>query len=321
MNRTTTLVLAAAAVVLALTLVFFSGGTRTGARAFDEEPTVRLALDPEGNEVRELPMEEYIQGVVGGEMGRLPTEEDGRPRDWPHAAYAAQAILARSFALTFLDDQGVVNISTDVQEAQAYRPENITDAIRDAVQETRGQVMMHRGDYVRAWFHSYSGGHTATAKEGLNYEEAEPGFIKAVKLPENDLVPKEHRQWSVKIPLSRVNEALAELGVGVGTATGITIAERGPSGRATTLRVTGTGGTDEVHAADFRVAVGSEELKSTLIEEMAVEGDSLVARGTGFGHGVGLSQWDAYKMAEEGKNAEAILKAFFQEIEIERLWD
>lgn len=321
MNRTTTIVLAAVAVFLALTLLFFSGGTRTGARAFKEEPTVRLSLDPQGTQTRELPMEEYIQGVVGGEMGRLPNDEEGRPRDWPHAAYAAQAILARSFALTFLDDQGVVNISADVLEAQAYKPENITPAIREAVRDTRGQVMTHRSEYVKAWFHSYSGGHTATAKEGLNYQQPEPGFVKAVELPENELVPDEHRAWSVSIPLAKVSEALAQMGVSVGTVTGVEIVERGPSGRATTLRVTGSGGTRQVHAADFRVALGAEELKSTLIDELAVQGNALVARGRGFGHGVGLSQWDAYKMAEEGKNAEAILKTFFQEIEIEKLWD
>ena len=97
-------------------------------------------------------------------------------------------------------------------------------------------------------------------------------------------------------------------------------AERGPSGRATTLEVTGTGGTDEVHAADFRVAVGPKSSSRRSSSGMEVQGDSLVG-GTGFGHGVGLSQWDAYKMAEEGKKAEEILKAFFKEIEIERLWD
>ncbi len=106
---------------------------------------------------------------------------------------------------------GRVNISTDVREAQAYSPENITPAIRRAVEATRGQVMVHRGEYVKAWFHSYSGGHTATAKEGLNYQEDEPGFVKAMKLPENRYVPEEHRSWTASFPLSEVSEAIVEL--------------------------------------------------------------------------------------------------------------
>ncbi len=57
---------------LSSSALLFSGGTRTGARAFDEEPAVHLVVDPERGETRELKMEEYIQGVVGGEMGKLP---------------------------------------------------------------------------------------------------------------------------------------------------------------------------------------------------------------------------------------------------------
>ena len=79
MNRSTTVILAAAAVVLALALVFLSGGTRTGARRFEEEPTVNLVVDKETGETEQLPMEEYIQGVIGGEMGQLPSE-NGAPR-------------------------------------------------------------------------------------------------------------------------------------------------------------------------------------------------------------------------------------------------
>jgi len=318
MNRATTAILAGAAVVLALALVFLSGGTRTGARKFDEEPTVRLMVDETGR-TQELSMEEYIMGVVGGEMGRLPAE-DGGARDWPREAYAAQAILARSFALNFLDEQGRVNISTDVLEAQAYRPENITPAIREAVERTRGQVMVHNGSFVKAWFHSYSGGHTATAKEGLNYQEEEPGFVQAVELPENEYVPDEHRVWTASIPLSEVSEAVVEL-ADVGQVSDVEILERGPSGRATTIRVTGSRGSGEVHAADLRVALDPERMKSTLLDALDVQGGNLVMRGRGFGHGVGLSQWDAYKMAEEGKSAEEILRTFFRDIEIQKVWD
>jgi len=318
MNRTATSLLAAGAAAVVLALLFFAGGTRTGARRLGDEPTVRVEMDENGA-VRELPMEEYIMGVVGGEMGRLPAE-GGEEQDWPHEAYAAQAILARSFALSFLDDEGRVNISTDVREAQAYRPENITPAIRRAVEATRGQVMVHRGEYVKAWFHSYSGGHTATAKEGLNYQEDEPGFVKAVKLPENRYVPEEHRSWTASFPLSEVSEAIVEL-ADVGKVEDVRILERGPSGRATTLEVTGSRGTERVHAAELRIALGPERMKSTLLSRLEVQDGRLVMEGSGFGHGVGLSQWDAYAMAVEGKKAEEILKAFFNDIEIEKAWD
>lgn len=312
MNRTTTFALIALA---ALIVLLFALTGRPGGREFEEEPRVLLTLD---GERRELGLEEYIKGVVGGEMGRLPAE-GGQEGDWPHAAYAAQAILARSFALTFMTGDGTIEISTNVEEAQAYAPENITPAIERAVEATRGMVMFHRGEPVKAWFHSYSGGHTATAKEGLNYQGEEPGFIVAKEMPENEYVPERNRRWSLTIPLSEVSEALA--GRGFGEVTGVEIAERGPSGRATRLVVTGPGGNRSIHAAELRLALGAERMRSTLLDRFEVSGGNLVMEGRGFGHGVGLSQWDAYKLAQEGRSAEEILHFFFKDIEIEKAWE
>src|SRR5690606_25717628 len=113
----------------------------------------------ETGEKKDMPIEEYITGVVAGEM---------KP-NWPLEAYAAQAILARSFTMEFISRGGTrakhgTDISTDHEEAQAYNANNITPIIRRAVEMTRGEVMTYRDQYIRAWFHSYSGGHTTTAK-------------------------------------------------------------------------------------------------------------------------------------------------------------
>jgi stage II sporulation protein D len=51
-----------------------------------------------------------------------------------------------------------------------------------------------------------------------------------------------------------------------------------------------------------------------------MQGDQVVFKGRGYGHGVGMSQWGAYKMAEEGKKAEEILSHYFQGIEIVNMW-
>lgn len=323
MNRTTAWALGIGLAAVLLAVVFTGRGTLAPDEipdGLEGEPQVRLVRDAQSGAVETMPMEEYIQGVVGGEMGQLPSE-GGEAQDWPDAAYQAQAILARSFALGFLSEEGTVNISADVLEAQAYNPDNITRAIEQAVEATRGQVMVHDGEFVKAWFHSYSGGHTATAKEGLNYQEEEPGFIKTAEFEKDSRIPEEHRFWTVSIPTEEVSSGLRERGIDIGELRQVNIVERGPSGRATMLHVTGTGGTEDMHAADFRIAVGPEKLKSTLVEEMRVEGGNLVARGSGFGHGVGLSQWDAFWMAEDGQSAEQILNNFFQDIQIRSVWD
>src|SRR5690606_20515851 len=118
----------------------------------------------------------------------------------------------------------------------------------------------------------------------------------------------------------QVRSALAAEGIGVGSIREVRVAEWGKSGRALLLAVTGDEGEAQIHAADFRVAIGAEALKSTKLRTLEVQGGQLTATGTGFGHGVGLSQWDAYKLAREGRSARDILEYFFQDIAIGKAW-
>ena len=73
-------------------------------------------------------------------------------------------------------------------------------------------------------------------------------------------------------------------------------------------------------AASFRIAIGANKLKSTLINEIKIEGNNVTFTGRGFGHGVGMSQWGAYAMAEQGWSAEDIIRHYFQDVSIVKLW-
>lgn len=308
----------AAALVLVLLAVFVQGRPKQpeSQLQFDSEPRVTVAG------AGEMPIEEYVMGVVGGEMGRLPAAGESEETDWPDEAYAAQAILARTFILSWLEENDWQPISTDVTEAQAYNPDNITDAIRRGVERTRGEVMLDQdGAPIQAYFHSYAGGFTATAQEGLNRNE-EPDWIRSRSVPDNEYAPEDVKTWQARIPLEQVTSALAKMGVNVGQVQSIEIVEMGPSDRITRLKVVGSAGTEEVHGADFRVALGPEEFRSTRVnrDTFGIEGAHLVAEGRGFGHGVGLSQWDTYKMARDGRKAEDIIEFFFDNISIVQLW-
>lgn len=312
--------------VLVLALLLTRGPMQqtrlAGPEPTGEEPQVQVVVDPNSGQTETMSLEEYVQGVVGGEMGRLPSAGGGEEEDWPEAAYAAQAILARTFIMAWLEDNPDKPISVDVTEAQAYRPDNITPVIQRAVERTRGEVIHHQGKLAKTWFHSYAGGATATAKEGLNYQADELGYIRSVELPDNEFAPDDVKAWSMSMPLSEVQAKLAEAGVNVGTLQDVKIAEFGPTERITQITLTGTGGSQTIHGAEFRLAIGPEVMKSTRVDPdtFGVQGGRLVAEGTGFGHGVGLSQWDAYKMAKEGKSPEDIVQAFFKDIEIVKLW-
>lgn len=304
--------LAAAVVVLVFAVVGCRPGGFQEAK-LQKEPRLSLYVVETG-ETKSLGIEEYLAGVVAGEM---------KP-EWPEAAYAAQAILARSFTMNWLGSgkksRYGTDLSTDVEEAQAYKPDAVTDRIRDAVQKTRGKVMTYDGQFVRGWFHSYSGGRTATAKEGLAYREAEPPYVESIKLPNNPYVPADLKSWLAQFTGHEVKEALRSMGKSVGDIRSVQIGKKGPSGRTVTLVFSGTGGEAEVSAPDFRVAIGPERLKSLLLSEVAWQDGRLRFRGSGFGHGVGLSQWDAYMLAKEGQSPEDIVKRFFPKVTIEKRW-
>jgi len=70
----------------------------------------------------------------------------------------------------------------------------------------------------------------------------------------------------------------------------------------------------------FRRALDPRALKSTLWEEPVYTRDELVIRGRGFGHGCGMCQWGAYRMAESGKSAIQILQYYFPGADIKKLY-
>ncbi|MBC7336054.1 MAG: hypothetical protein H5U01_07260 [Clostridia bacterium] len=75
-----------------------------------------------------------------------------------------------------------------------------------------------------------------------------------------------------------------------------------------------------VGAPALRLAVGSDKMRSTLLTAFVARDNHLVIEGRGFGHGVGMSQWGARALAEEGKRPEEILQYFFRGIRIEKAW-
>ena len=280
------------------------------AQGENTEPQLSVYV-VQDDQIVEQPLEEYITAVVAGEM----------KKEWPAAALEAQAIIARTFVLQFIAEKGGsqygnADVSTDIKEAQAYNPENINDAIQQAIQNTRGQVMVYEGEFVRGWFHAHAAGVTAYAKEGLAYDGEEPPYIIVTASPDSPDAPKEEVEWTVRIPLEKALTAAREVSGNdeLTSLEGLTIGETGPSGRAVTFTTTAG---DSFSAPAFRMALGSTEFKSTLIKSMRLEGDALVVSGLGYGHGVGMSQWGAYQMAKDGKSAQDILAYYFKDVQFE----
>lgn len=292
------------------------GGTFSNvAKKFPKEPEITVYLHKTKTK-KTMPIEEYLLGVVAGEM---------RP-DWPVEAYAAQAIVARTFTMDFIASGGTkkehgTDISTDEVEAQAYNEEAITPEIRRAVEMTRGKVMTYRGKYVKGWFSASCGGRTALAKEGLAYRDPEPPYTRSVSCPEEKVIPKEELFWSARFTGDELKKALGELGKNIGTVTRIEVAARSKnSHRATALKLVGTNGQTKVAGADLRIAVDPQKMRSLWITDLNHLPGAIEMKGRGFGHGVGLCQWGAHALAKEGKSPEEIIRHYYPSVTIMDLW-
>ena len=280
------------------------------SRGADGVPVLSV-YDVKAEKLIKESVEEYVPAVLAGEMAG----------DWPLEALKAQAILARTFVLQFVTEKTSryegADISTDIEEAQAYNADAVNDRIRQAVKETRGLVLNHGGELPYAWFHAHSGGLTARAKEGLDYEKDEPGYTQCVKGMENDEAPSEAQSWQAAFTMEEVIAAMRDVGAKIDEVTSVSIGQRGESGRAMTLLVSGK----EVSAPALRIALGSTKMRSCLLESLRVEDGLVKMAGRGYGHGVGMSQWGAYAMAKEGKTAEEIVMHYFRGVTLSRAWE
>ena len=144
-----------------------------------------------------------------------------------------------------------------------------------------------------------------------------PPYTQCVKGMENDEAPPEAAHWEASFSAEEVLAAARDAGASVNELTGISIGQRGESGRATTLMISGR----EVSAPAFRLAIGSTKMRSCLIESLRVEDGQVIMSGKGYGHGVGMSQWGAYAMAQAGKTAQEIVLHYFTGVTLDSAWE
>lgn len=275
-----------------------------------DDTTISL-YQHETDETVEIPLREYLYGVVAGEMDV----------NWPIEALAAQAIMARTFTLEKIEDGGVeargTDASTDINEFQAYNAEKVNDNVKKAVDETANLVAVYNGELIKAWFFADGGGRTAaSALEGLSYDKEETPYIQSVADPGLGLPDNPNSAWETYFSMAEVADAVENVtGTRKESFSNVSIAEQGPSGRVIKYQFDDL----TVGAAALRLALGGETMKSNLVDEIAIRDGQLMIKGKGYGHGVGMSQWGARALAEEGKSAQDIVQYFFKDVEIQKV--
>jgi stage II sporulation protein D (peptidoglycan lytic transglycosylase) len=240
--------------------------------------------------INELPLEEYVKNVVNAEVAA----------NWDMEALKAQAVIARTYAL--YQKNGASNLHYDITSSvlhQVYKGSVIDARISYAVMTTEAEVLTYEGKLIEALYHSTCGGRTEDAAEvfGKSYPYMRP--------VESNCEISPYWIWERKIPLDEIEKALKLSGIKE-----ITISSYTSTGRVKTVAVVHDGGTTTVKATDLRKLLGWNRLPSTNFT-ITRENDQIVCEGKGYGHGVGLCQWSALKMAQEGKNYREILSFFY----------
>jgi stage II sporulation protein D len=248
--------------------------------------------------VNELPLEDYLVGVLRAEAGDK----------WPLEALRAQAIVARTYAAyhrLIAAARAYHLVASTANQQYAGRVPS-TSPIWGAVRETAGQVMLWEGELFPAFYHTESGGYTEDPR--TVFATRNMPALKPVRCEFSAGSP--HYYWSLDVRLADLTEILRRNDVVVGGVTAIEVTERTPSLRAATVAVHGTRGSVRLRGNDFRRMVGYDTFKSTLF---AVAVDAQVAHfsGRGYGHGVGMCQWGAKAMAEQGYSARQILDFYY----------
>ncbi len=257
------------------------------------------------NKARMMELEEYILGVVLGEM----------PASFETEALKAQAVVARTYALrrySLGDKHQDVAICTDSACCQAYvsceeylanmgTQENL-DKIRQAVAATAGVVLTYEGELIEATYFSSSGGRTEDAQAVWG---ADIPYLQAVDSPGEENASYEKRHYSAREFSSLLGRSLAgdpEKWLGKCTYT--------KGGGVATLVIGGI----SYSGVDLRKLLG---LRSTVFT-MNADGSGVTVESFGHGHRVGMSQYGADAMALQGKTWEEILLYYYQGTRIDK---
>ena len=247
--------------------------------------------------INELGLEDYTRAVVGEEMSSK----------WPIEALKAQAVIARTYALYRKRKSGCgdydVCSTVDSQVFHGDAKEKEGPAL--AAKETEGEVLTWQGGPIEAVYHSSCGGETEDAADV--WGRAYP-YLKSRECPCGEESP--YAKWEKAFTAGYIESALAKGGKPVSGIARIRITARSKTGRVKTMAVISASGQVALKGIDFRRLMGYSQLSSTAFE-VHEEGGKFIFIGKGSGHGVGLCQWGAKVMADDGKTYREILEYYY----------
>ncbi len=238
-------------------------------------------------------LKEYLRGVVPSEVYR----------DWPMEALKSQAVAARTYAVYHLLNvrRSQTNRLWDVDDTiqfQAFTGTTLRHPRTDAaVEGTEGQILTYQGQVIQAFYHADSGGQTEEAT--AVWDNPIPFTISR---PEAAGLTMKRTIWERALSLDELDKELQEAGILKAgqklRQISVPLAGRSPSGRVRYL----TAFDHKGRAVTFPLQVLRRltgNLPSLLFDIDVQSASSVLLRGVGNGHGVGMSQMGAATLAAQ----------------------
>ncbi len=259
-----------------------------------------LILDTESGFLKcinEIELDNYIAGVVQAESGKRSYQE----------FYKVQAILARTFALSHIQKHATEGFSLcDHTHCQVYFGKSMEFEILKAVLETKNSVVVDDNlNLIEAAFHSNSGGETANSEDVWG---SKLSYLRSVK-----------DSFSVKMPNAKWERKMAK----EDWLSYLKLKHNYPIQDSSALLLAITFKQDSrkqyLEANNIKVPLKNVrtdlQLKSTFFTIIPV-GDSLIFKGRGFGHGVGMCQEGAMRMAKLGYKHQEVINFYYQKTQL-----
>lgn len=276
------------------------------ATLFDSQRELVVQL---GSEQVTMAVDTYLWGVVAAEM----------PASFEPTALEAQALTARTYAYHKMERGNIANhpdadVCTDHTCCQAYisveqasqnwgdMADTYSDKIRQAVFNTDNQVIQYEGNLIDAVFFSSTDG---TTKDAVEVWGSSVPYLTGVDSPEGDNVPQ-YESWS-EVTLTDFKDRL------VARYNGLDFSGSPDSWVVNGLYTTEICGV-EVSNTVLRSLFG---LRSASFE-LTGSDQGMVFHVTGYGHGVGMSQYGANAMAKSGATAEEIVTHYYSGVNLTR---
>ncbi|NYV28211.1 SpoIID/LytB domain-containing protein [Streptobacillus felis] len=258
------------------------------------------ALDSKLILINKLNMEKYLLGVIPFEM----------PASFPLEALKAQTVIARSYAYrNILRNKKDFDLY-DGTISQVYQgiPNNSVDNVKRAINETKGEVIVYNNNIIDAVFHSYSGGYTASGKEVWGNDVP---YLQAVEDNFSKGVHSSVLTWEFNIDKNTLNEKIGFIPINFDI-------KYSESNRVTSLILYNEDHTKEYifTGNSFRKMFSLSKIKSTSFT-INLNDEGMKVVGSGYGHGVGFSQWSSKTMAiDHNMNYIDIIKYFYKDVSV-----